>query len=581
MKICFYFSYAGNPEWGEWVIPWRNSKETLYLLSQEIPVPCFDLYNPNIIWVSGLPGSPDTTFVRLLSLDFYPVSPEKGIHVGDLYFPTDQYGLRLDPEHVDRLFLHLLETPTTLDSFGNQLLFKLCWKKGEWKCMENLFGSCGWKEGALVFHKSLLKWGLQRRNPDRDAVFRDEIINNFQCWKEESWLWLLRLYQKHPEWDRSFLYLERLVPCQQQPTQNLEWRENKETFSLEFVLLKDEPRVQNALFQHMLYQQDKRYIHEMKPFVLLLEKEKCEAGDVFVDETISGDFVPSSAGMCVYPNNPDVYVVNVRSVNYKIQEDGSYKTFLDGKECVPYNGISKNQFYFMDRKTLNPIHYKMMVMRNEKLPPPRKEELAIMGVEDIRLFQKEGKIYFYGSTKEYSYTDKIRILYGVYSLETCCLEEPIVCRPPKETMCEKNWVWAGEKIIYKWFPLQIGVMEKERLVLTQSIQAPPLFEELRGSTPGCLWENQWWVLVHMVRFEEGKRVYIHFMVVFDRDLTEIKGVSRPFVFEKEQIEYCVGMDIIDDKILFLYSTMDRTSKYIRVPLQPFKKKMVWIFKCFC
>lgn len=281
------------------------------------------------------------------------------------------------------------------------------------------------------------------------------------------------------------------------------------------------------------------------------------------------DFVPSSSSLLVFPENPEWLLVNVRKVNYRILDTGYYITMKDGKFNTIYNGISKNEFYLADRETMKPLS-PVRAMIDEEIPRRNKNEVAIVGLEDVRIV-KDG--LFYAVTKSFSYSHAIRIITGRYDWKSACFRDTTVLRPPyEENACEKNWVWCGDnRFIYKWHPVEIGSVVNDRLVIDERLPSPSYFKEFRGSSPAVEWRGLHFFSTHSVSFSQEKnmRTYLHSIVVLDLTSTTkhcVVGVTSPFCFEKPQIEYNIGLDIYKGHVLFLYSTMDRTSKYVRVPL---------------
>lgn len=293
------------------------------------------------------------------------------------------------------------------------------------------------------------------------------------------------------------------------------------------------------------------------------------------------DFVPSSAGLIICPENPHWYIINVRKVNYRIMPNGSYITLKNGLVSAVYNGVSKNEFYFADRETMRPVSPSRPMREDEITQNRREEEVAIVGVEDVRLVPKSNGngIWFYGTTKSYSYSDAIRMMEGEYDVVRGMFCNTRIIRPPyEENACEKNWVWCGHnRYIYRWHPVEIGsVDDNNRLVIDERLSSPSYFREFRGSSPAVIWKGLHFFTVHAVVHGDNGRKYTHSVVVLDLTTDKkVMAVSQPFCFEDVQIEYNVGMDIYKGHIMFLYSTMDRTSKWVRVPLH----KIIWDMHC--
>jgi hypothetical protein len=233
-----------------------------------------------------------------------------------------------------------------------------------------------------------------------------------------------------------------------------------------------------------------------------------------------------------------------------------------------YNGISKNEYYVADRETFEP-QSPVRPMSEDTIPNRNMDEVAIVGLEDVRLVPGDT---FYAITKSFSYAGTIRMIMGTYDWKSTCYRNTVVLRPPyQETSCEKNWVWCGEnRFIYKWHPIQIGSVVQDRLVIDEYLPSPEYFREFRGSSPVVSWKGLSFFSVHTVSFssEENTRIYLHSLVVLDLNSEKhaVVGTTSPFCFERPQIEYNIGLDIYKGYISFLYSTRDSTSRYLRFPL---------------
>jgi hypothetical protein len=137
---------------------------------------------------------------------------------------------------------------------------------------------------------------------------------------------------------------------------------------------------------------------------------------------------------------------------------------------------------------------------------------------------------------------------------------------------EKNWVMFSYDqdpqpiyMIYQWHPLTIGKIKGDEFQITHTMQTPHLFQYIRGSTNGIVVNDELWFLCHIVSYEE-RRYYYHIMVILNKHTLEVKRTSKMFTFEREKVEYCLGMDVVGDSIRFGYSIMDRETKYMSAPI---------------
>jgi len=163
------------------------------------------------------------------------------------------------------------------------------------------------------------------------------------------------------------------------------------------------------------------------------------------------------------------------------------------------------------------------------------------------------------------------------------------------TPVEKNWIFLPgggvsshevcEKMVYNWHPFivgdythrETGVKDYDFLYRNMTeYQTPTIFKYFRGSTNGIRVGKEIWCLCHIVSYED-RRYYYHTIVALDAQTYRPVRFTGFFTFEKEKVEYSLGMTeetvvydfgsgemggkVVKEKyILFGYSTMDRTTK---------------------
>jgi len=248
-----------------------------------------------------------------------------------------------------------------------------------------------------------------------------------------------------------------------------------------------------------------------------------------------------------YQNNTaDGYVINIRCVNYKINEKGEYI------------GCEKNvisTYYLMElNKHLQPSNHK------DKIFDLVDDGRLYIGVEDVRIFYKDdnsGSIITTGTG--YHENKTIGVVVGDFDTTKDVLEFQDI-KSFRETSCEKNWVYVNYKgsnhVVYQWYPLQIGKIDREKgqLDLCEMREMPWIFKFARGSSCGFTFKEEIWFLVHLVSYEKPRHYY-HMFVVFDADMN-LKRYSAPFKFEGECIEYCTGLIVEEERVIVPYSVMD-------------------------
>jgi glycosyltransferase involved in cell wall biosynthesis len=271
------------------------------------------------------------------------------------------------------------------------------------------------------------------------------------------------------------------------------------------------------------------------------------------------DYHPSSVAM-VYLK--DRLYHNVRFVNYSIdQRNGSY-FMKDGSWSATHPVRTQNVVW--NGKTA-------VLLKDDSVDLPRRES-SILGLEDLRVAPDgSGALRFYATQREYS--EKNRIVTGLYDLKTQGYRECKVLEPPTETECEKNWIPipGTDAIVYAWHPLQIGRVKGTRLEITTTIPTPWIFHHFRGSAVPFQVGSDLWAVVHFVKYGSPRK-YFHLLVILDGETYAPKSLSLPFSFKRVGIEYCLGARATPEGIEFAFSSWDDNPCMTTVPVESF----VWI-----
>jgi len=290
---------------------------------------------------------------------------------------------------------------------------------------------------------------------------------------------------------------------------------------------------------------------------------------------VSYNFNSSSSSILPKRDNSGGFIMNVRIVNYTIDDKGNY------------HGCEKHIITINKYLELS----KTFEIEREKLIDVDYVDRRYMGVEDVRLFYDDltgTKMSFIGVG--YHKENMIGVVHGKYynpfdinevnnisySYNAETNEKTIRIMPVEikaefnaNSQCEKNWIFAhigGEKrVIYNWSPLHICKINDDEPEILKTVsfkhvsQYPKFFKHIRGSTCGFTFNNQIWFIVHIVSYEQP-RCYYHMMLVFENDenMTLLR-YSPIFKFDEHCIEYCIGLIVEDSRIITTYSTWDRTT----------------------
>ena len=244
------------------------------------------------------------------------------------------------------------------------------------------------------------------------------------------------------------------------------------------------------------------------------------------------------------------YLVNVRLVNYTIRSDGSY----DYEHGIVVSG---NKRIIMDQN-FNYLSQTLLSCTAQIRTPDGWGGQRLLGVEDVKLSQIKGEVYFTGTT---AHADgRIGMCMGAY--KDILVPTELVM----QAACEKNWVFLPNRreMIYKWRPLQYGQLNDQTLEIKHEKPMPRLFEMARGSCNGVEFENEWWFVVHFVHKHGNEiRFYYHSIVVFDTEMNLLR-YTYPFKFSKTPIEYCLGLIIEPGRLLLTHSVNDSDSTLVIV-----------------
>jgi len=251
------------------------------------------------------------------------------------------------------------------------------------------------------------------------------------------------------------------------------------------------------------------------------------------------DYHPSSISVC-----EDIH--NVRFVNYAINHaDGSY-TMKNGKYDT--NNHVRTQNVVMINGAQRPM--------NDTTVTLTRRDAHIKGLEDIRIYRnRKGVLCFTAASFEYS--EKIRIVRGVYNVDECSYSDCLVMNSPANQECEKNWIPVNgtDDVIYRWSPMEIGTFEGSDLKIHTTHQTPWLFQHFRGSAVPVTVGKELWALVHFVEYSTPRK-YFHCFIALDPKNYKPIRVSKPFVFRQKTIEYCLGVSIKEGQVTCYVSTMD-------------------------
>ena len=261
-------------------------------------------------------------------------------------------------------------------------------------------------------------------------------------------------------------------------------------------------------------------------------------------------------------------IVCVRYVNYKIGEKGEY---INSKNITTINIIA-----------IIDITFPIWIIKKQTVLDYNKEiDDLYIGVEDVRILRRtiDNEVSLSYSSNRCLLGNMI-VEHGIIDTElSSCIESQFLSFKDSRDV-EKNWVLFNDgekfdKCIYEWYPLTIGniITGGQFEPTIKDYNVPAFFKSLRGSTNGIIINNEIWFIAHIVSYED-RRYYYHVMVVIDRNNYHLKSYTPLWTFEKQKVEYTLGMVLLNNNFLIGYSTMDNTTKFTSIPKRTFDSMMI-------
>jgi hypothetical protein len=247
-------------------------------------------------------------------------------------------------------------------------------------------------------------------------------------------------------------------------------------------------------------------------------------------------------------------VAIVRSVNYTLTPEGAYSVLGSDGSYNRHHPI-RTVNYLVD------FSRALTVERTHELayPPawPEPKFDLVLGFEDSRLFELDGKLYTLSTVRELTqegWCDQV-----LAPVSTAGYGNPWTVIHPKMRRHEKNWMpWVrGKKleIVYR-----LGTIMDVDGNLVRKHDCAFDVGQISGSSQVITAEHYNIALVHEARNIPGRphnRYYQHRFVTLDSS-GALNGISPPFFFHDRQIEFAAGLAYFPDthKLVASYGVRD-------------------------
>jgi hypothetical protein len=255
-------------------------------------------------------------------------------------------------------------------------------------------------------------------------------------------------------------------------------------------------------------------------------------------------FVKSTPSLAIVK---DELVVNVRYVNYRINDRGGYENqdFISTK-----NVIARFDMNTWEKKTEDFMWYDV-----------EKDNLYV-GLEDVRMFYSESQNRLLYNANRGLGAHNLKVEHGNVLLREEVSASPEENKPESGIVTmdgqrdvEKNWVMFEDangnlKMVYNWHDMVVGncvpVESGYEFRRTHTIKTPPVFKYFRGSTNGVRIGDEIWFICHVVSYED-RRYYYHSIFTIDATTYEVRRFTPLFTFDGDKVEYTLGFVYLEDE----------------------------------
>jgi hypothetical protein len=288
--------------------------------------------------------------------------------------------------------------------------------------------------------------------------------------------------------------------------------------------------------------------------------------------------------------NPSIYIhnnkilVNLRAVNY---------TFYHSEKKLfqhPYGPLTyihpEDDLHLRTRNFYLELDDKYEITRIDEIDTskfPDKELWEFVGLEDVRIFCWDGKLYTTGVRRD---LDTI----GTGRMELCEIEvynnkvievSRVRIEPPnnQNSYCEKNWMpildlpyhyikWSNPTEVVKVNP---DTGTSETVFLGQREDIP---RDLRGGSQVIPWKDYYVAITHEVdlfKSETDRKdaIYKHRVCFWDKNFNLVKW-TQDFSIMGGHVEFCVGLAQQGSDFLMTFGFQDNAAYLLKFPERLFE-----------
>lgn len=280
---------------------------------------------------------------------------------------------------------------------------------------------------------------------------------------------------------------------------------------------------------------------------------------------LPNDYVPLNPSILHYKDNK--YFVVIRTVNYTKNKFDQYFIKHHKNIIITRNFLCSCEFINNELQIISKTE-----INNDYIERVGTEQ--IHGMEDLRLYEKDNKLYFVCTTPDtYSHEYvSTQISEGYFSfildeLWNSISKEDIISPiltflpKPNPRRHEKNWIHLpNDNFLYS----SNQTIDKNCKIMKIHDYNND-YNSFHGSSVPIPYKNGYLMIIHHVHVDQKGdntyRKYYHRLILMDTTY-KFKKVSLPFYFEDKQIEFCSGLSPLgNDSFLVTFGVNDNQAKY--------------------
>jgi len=259
------------------------------------------------------------------------------------------------------------------------------------------------------------------------------------------------------------------------------------------------------------------------------------------------------------------YIGMFRSGNYVITDQGEYKVVVEG--------LIRSRLYVSE---LDPVTYKLKNARLLDVKNLSTEGEIRRGLEDPKVFYRDGAWHFTAVTMEKGHTEKARMAICRLNKDLTAIESFQKFPGIDGTRPEKNWMLPYSRSPYfDWIYGNNAVLKDN--VLTTHLNDSDDRAGIRGSSNlHLLKDGTYLAVVHRmwtrVIMNHNLRFYVHYFANYD-ERGFLINISKGFIFEHLGVEFSAGLTEQDDNFLVSYGSKDVSSHIASIPKETVLKSL--------